>query len=130
MLHIAEARAENVTLLNGDFGGPRPFPTFQQILWDEAPEVMAAARDPKLFHRVIKNRRSYVEVAIERAMAITPDEFYLGLERDLLAIMDLSHDCPTCGSLAGAVCRTNSKSMTLPHNPSSNHKARPRAIAE
>ncbi|WP_420481501.1 zinc finger domain-containing protein [Arthrobacter jiangjiafuii] len=55
-----------------------------------------------------------------------PDEFYEGHERDLLATMDLSHDCPSCGSPAGEVCRTNAKSLTLPHNPSKNHAKRPR----
>ena len=46
MLHIAEARAEGVLLLNGDFGGPRPFPTMQRYLREELPEAMMAALLP------------------------------------------------------------------------------------
>lgn len=127
MLQIAEARAAGSVLLNGDFGGPRPFPTFQLLLWEEAPEVMSASGEPAQFHRALLKNRAKVETAIERAMAIMPDEFYEGFERDLLAVMDLSHDCPSCGAPAGAVCRTNAKSLTLPHNPCKNHAKRPRS---
>lgn len=84
--------------------------------------MMGAAGDVALFHRALLKNRPQVEGAITRAMAIMPDEFYAGYERDLLAVMDLSHQCPFCGSPAGAVCRTNSKSPTMPHNPCSNHK--------
>ncbi|MET4060154.1 hypothetical protein ABIB35_001699 [Arthrobacter sp. UYP6] len=127
MLQIAEARAAGSVLLNGDFGGPRPFPTFQLILWDEAPQVMSAIGDATKFHRALVKNRAQVEAAIERAMAIAPDEFYEGHERDLLATMDLSHDCPSCGSPAGEVCRTNAKSLTQPRNPTKNHAKRPRS---
>lgn len=129
MLHIAEARANGVLLLNGDFGGPRPFPTMQRYLREELPEAMMAAllRDHGEFHRLIAENRPQVEAAIEAASSITTDDFYAGYERDLRALMDLSHPCPSCGSPAGEVCRTNSKSLTKPHNPCVNHKARPRS---
>ncbi len=129
MLFIAEARANGDRLLNGDFGGPRPFPTMQRFLWEELPAAMGAALNPdkRVFHRVIAENRSKVEAAIVQAMNITADDFYAGYERDLHALMDLSHDCPTCGSSAGEVCRTNAKSDSKPHNPCANHKARPRA---
>ncbi|MBD7994661.1 hypothetical protein H9639_05055 [Arthrobacter sp. Sa2CUA1] len=127
MLQIAEARAAGSVLLNGDFGGPRPFPTFQLLLWDEAPQVMSAVGDAAKFHRALVKNQAKVEAAIERATASMPDEFYEGYERDLLMTMDLSHDCPTCGSPAGEVCRTNAKSLTLAHNPAKNHAKRPRS---
>lgn len=73
MLQIAEARAAGSVLLNGDFGGPRPFPTFQLLLWEEAPEVMSVRREPAEFHRALLKYRAKVETAIERAMAIMPD---------------------------------------------------------
>lgn len=126
MLHIAAARAAGAVLLNGDFGGPRPFPTFQLLLREEAPQVMTAVGDAAKFHRALVKNRAKVEAAIERSMAIMPDEFYEGYERDLRQTMDLSHDCPSCGSPAGEVCRTNAKSLTMPHNPSRNHTKRPR----
>jgi len=129
MVAIAEARKDGVTLLNGDFGGPRPFPTMQRALWEVLPAAMLAARDPKKFHRVITKNRVMVEQAILDASSVPVDDFYVGLERDLLALEDLSHDCPSCGALAGAVCRTNSKSDSKPHNPTLNHKVRPRATA-
>lgn len=130
MLHLAEARVAGIDLLNGDFGGPRPFPNFQEFLWEEAPKVMSARHDPKRFHKALAANRVRVEAAIESAMAITPDEFYEGYEQDLLDIMDLSCPCPTCGSPVGEVCRTNAKSDSLPHNPSANHKRRPTAPSE
>ncbi|MCD2497884.1 hypothetical protein [Microbacterium nymphoidis] len=128
MLHIAEARAEGVLLLNGDFGGPRPFPTMQRYLREELPEAMMAAllRDHDAFYRLIAENRGQVEAAIDSASSITTDDFYTGYERDLHALMDLSHPCPACGSPVGEVCRTNSKSLTKPHNPCVNHKTRPR----
>lgn len=127
MLQIAEARAAGSVLLNGDLGGPRPFPSFQVLLWEEAPQVMGALRDAAKFHRALAKNRRKVEAAIERAIVIAPDEFYEGYERDLLVTMDLSHDCPSCGSSAGEVCRTNTKSPALPHNPTKNHAKRPRS---
>lgn len=129
MLHIAEARAGGVRLLNGDFGGPRPFPTMQLYLREELPEAMMAAllRDHEEFYRLISERRPEVEAAIEGASSITTDDFYAGYERDLRALMDLSRPCPSCGSPAGEVCRTNSKSLAKPRNPCVNHKARPRS---
>ncbi|MFJ7751824.1 hypothetical protein ACIQXM_17940 [Arthrobacter sp. NPDC097144] len=130
MLQIAAARAAGSLLLNGDCGGPRPFPSFQLLLWDEAPQVMGAAGDAAKFHLAPVKNRAKVEAAIERAMGITPDEFYEGYERDLLQTMDLSHDSPSCGSPAGAVCRTNANSLTLPHNPSKNHAKRPRSTEQ
>lgn len=126
MVSIAEARRDGVLLLNGDFGGPRPFPTMQRALWKLVPEAILAASNPKQFYKVITSNRGIVEQAIFDAMSVSTDEFYKGLERDLLALEDLSHDCPLCGSPAGAVCRTNSKSLTKPQNPSRNHKMRPR----
>ncbi|MCM3615729.1 hypothetical protein M3672_14955 [Microbacterium enclense] len=128
MLYIAEARAEGVRLLNGDFGGPRPFPTMQRYLREQLPEAMMAAllRDHEAFHRLIAENRRQIEAAIDSASSITTDDFYAGYERDLRALMDLSHPCPTCGSPAGEVCRTNSKSLTKPRNPCVNHKTRPR----
>lgn len=129
ILHIAEARAEGAFLLNGDFGGPRPFPTMQRYLREELPEAMMAAlrRDHEAFHRLIAENRPQVEAAIEAASSITADDFYDGYERDLRALMDLSRPCPSCGSPVGEVCRTNSRSLTKPHNPCVNHRARPRS---
>ncbi|WP_156466137.1 hypothetical protein [Janibacter sp. Soil728] len=129
MVSIAEARKNGVQLLNGDFGGPRPFPTMQRALWAALPAAMRVATDPKKFHKVITRNREMVEQAILDASSVSGDEYYIGLERDLLAVEDLSYDCPSCGSLAGTVCRTNSTVETKPHNPTSNHKARPRATS-
>ncbi len=65
-----------------------------------------------------------IEQAILDAANTPDDEFYAGLERDLLASQDLAHPCPTCLSPAGEVCRTNSKSLTQPHRPARNHAKR------
>lgn len=125
MLLIAEARRDGVALANGDWGGPRPFPTLQRCLREVLPEAMFAALKPKAFYKLIAGNRSAVEAAILAARSIPVDEFYLNFERDIRALEDLSHACPACGSPAGEVCRTNSKSLTKPQNPSHNHKARP-----
>lgn len=129
MLFIAEARAEGVRLLNGDFGGPRPFPTMQAHLLNEVPEMIYASmeRDWKKFHRLLVKKRPLVEAAIQSTAGTSTDDFYAGLERDLIAVSDVSRPCPSCGSPAGAVCRTNSKSLTKPRNPCVNHRARPRS---
>lgn len=129
MLHIAQARSDGVQLLNGDFGGPRPFNAVQLALWDVAPEVMRAARDPKRFYRALVKHRDMVEQAILDAGRTSNDDFYAGMERDLLATQDLSHSCPTCHSPAGEICRTNAKSLTEPHRPTRNHSKRPRQAA-
>lgn len=126
MLFIAEARRDDRQLLNGDFGGPRPFTAVRRALWDVAPEVMQVAHNPKRFHRALFRYRGMVEQAILDASNTPDDEFYAGLERDLLASQDLSHPCPTCLSQTGEVCRTNSKSLTHPHRPARNHAKRPR----
>jgi hypothetical protein len=125
MLFIAEARREDRQLLNGDFGGPRPFAAVQRALWDVAPEVMRVADDPERYHRALITHRDMVEQAILDAANTPDDEFYAGLERDLLASQDLSHPCPTCLSPAGEVCRTNAKSLTQPHRPTRSHAKRP-----
>jgi hypothetical protein len=125
MLFIAEARRDDQQLLNGDFGGPRPFAAVQRALWDFAPEVMRVAGNPERFHRALVKHRDLVEQAILDAASTSDDEFYAGLERDLLASQDLSYPCPTCSSPAGEVCRTNSKSLTQPHRPARNHAKRP-----
>ena len=125
MLLIAEARRDDRQLLNGDFGGPRPFTAVQRALWDVAPEVMQVADNPKRFHRALIKHRDMVEQAILDAANTPEDEFYAGYERDLLSSQDLSHPCPTCFSPAGEVCRTNSKSLTQPHRPTRNHAKRP-----
>jgi hypothetical protein len=129
MLYIAKARAEGVRLLNGDFGGPRPFPTMQTHLLHEVPELIYAfmERDWKKFHKLLVKKRSGVEAAIEATAGTSSEDFYAGMERDLIAVSDLTHACPSCGSAVGAVCRTNSKSLTKPRNPTMNHKARPRS---
>jgi hypothetical protein len=126
MLAIAEARKDGVKLLNGDFGGPRPFPNMQRALWQVLPEAMGASGDPEKFYAIISQNRSMVEQAISIATSVGVDDFYEGFERDVIALEDLSHDCPLCGATAGAVCRTNSKSLTKPRNPTWNHKTRPR----
>lgn len=125
MLHIAAARRDGVALLNGDFGGPRPFSAMQQALWGVLPSMMAAVGNPKRFYRIIEKHRDLVEQAILHASSTPDDQFYAGLERDLKATQDLSYTCPTCGSPVGEVCRTNSKSETQPKNPSRNHAKRP-----
>ena len=127
MLHIAEARRDGMRLGNGDFGGPRPFPNMQQALWNVAPSVMRAASNPTRFYEALVKNRDLVEQAIVEASDVPVDEFYAGLERDLRAIEDLSHPCPSCGSGIGAVCRTNASSLTLPRNPARNHVKRPRS---
>jgi hypothetical protein len=129
MLFIAEARAKGDYLLNGDFGGPRPFPTMQRNLLDVLPEAIYASlgKDWKKFHKIISKKRSLVEAAIEATAGTSSEDFYAGMERDLIAVSDLTHACPSCGSAVGAVCRTNSKSLTKPRNPTMNHKARPRS---
>lgn len=48
---IAEARRDERQLLNGGFGGPRPFTAVQRALWDVAPEVVRVVDNPKRFHR-------------------------------------------------------------------------------
>ncbi len=128
MLNIAEARKDGVQLLNGDFGGPRPFPVLQRSLWLTAPQVMEAAGNAPKFHRALITHRAMVEQAILDARAVPVEGFYAGIERDLLITQDLSHACPTCGSPVGAVCRTNSKSNTLARNPSRNHSKRPSTV--
>jgi hypothetical protein len=125
MLCIAEARRDERQLLNGDFGGPRPFNAVKRALWDVAPEVMRVADNPKRFYRALVKHRDVVEQAILDAGSTSDDEFYAGLERDLLASQDLTHACPTCLSRVGEVCRTNSKSLTEPHRPARNHAKRP-----
>lgn len=127
MLHIAEARRDGTRLGNGDFGGPRPFPNMQQALWNVAPSVMRAASDPTRFYEALVKNRDLVEQAIVEASDVPVDEFYAGLERDLRAIEDLSHPCPSCWSDIGEVCRTNASSLTLPRNPARNHVKRPRS---
>lgn len=127
ILHIAQARRSGTTVLNGDIGGPRPFPVLQSNLWELAPEVMAAAGDLERFHDLVARKRSLIEKAIVATLSVKGDNFYAGFERDVWALEDLSHSCPACGSPAGAVCRTNATSATKPRNPTWNHKARPRA---
>ncbi|MCJ1688155.1 hypothetical protein [Rathayibacter sp. VKM Ac-2927] len=127
MLHIARARAKGATLLNGDLGGPRPFPVLQRHLRQQLPESITARIDPKRFYKLLKRNRSLVEQAILDASDVPTDDFYAGMERDLMALEDLSHACPKCASPVGAVCRTNVGSPGKPHNPSRNHRARPRA---
>jgi hypothetical protein len=127
MLHIAEARRDGVRVGNGDFGGPRPFPNLQQALWEVAPAVMRAADDPKRFYDALVKHRDLVEQAILDSSSVPVDAFYAGMERDLRATEDLTHPCPACGSDVGEVCRTNSKSLTKPRNPTSNHSKRPRS---
>lgn len=129
IVSIAEARKNGVILRNGDFGGPRPFPTMQRALWAVLPAAMRVASNPTKFHKVITGNRDIVEQAILDASSVSSDEFYIGFEQDLLAVEDLTYDCPSCGSLAGTVCRTNSRVETKPHNPTQNHKARPRATS-
>jgi hypothetical protein len=129
MLHIAQARRDGVQLLNGDFGGPRPSNAIQFALWNVAPAVMRAASDSERFYQALVKHRDMVEQAILDAGSIPDDEFYAGMERDLLATQDLSHACPNCGSVAGEVCRTNAKSVTQPHRPARNHSKRPRQTA-
>lgn len=129
MLHIAEARRDGVRLLNGDFGGPRPFSAMQRALWDVAPAVMKAADNPKRFYRALAKNADMVKQAILDAGRTPDDEFYAGLERDLLATQDLTSACPSCGSAAGRVCRTNAKSLTEPKRPARNHAKRPRQSA-
>jgi len=125
MLSIAEARRDGDQLLNGDFGGPRPSEVMQRALMQFAPEVMAAADDPQRFHSGLLKHREMIEQAIVEAGNASDEEFYAGLERDLLATQDLSHPCPACLSTVGEVCRTNSRSLTAPHRPSRNHAKRP-----
>jgi hypothetical protein len=86
---------------------------------------MRVAHNPKRFHRALIKHRDMVEQAILDAASTPDDEFYAGLERDLLASQDLSHPCSTCLSSAGEMCRTNSKSLTQPHRPARNHAKRP-----
>lgn len=125
MLHLAEARSDGARVLNGDFGGPRPFSSMQRALWDVAPEVMRTAGDHSRFHRALVKHRDMVKQAILDAMSTPDDAFFAGMERDLLATQDLSHACPACGAAVGVVCRTNSKSLTLPRN----HAKRPRSAS-
>ena len=127
MLYIAEARRDGVRVGNGDFGGPRPFPSLQQALWEVAPAVIRVAGDPQRFYDALVKHRDLVEQAILDSSSVPVDAFYAGLERDLKATEDLSHPCPTCGSDVGEVCRTNSKSLTQPRNPARNHSKRPRS---
>lgn len=129
MLHIAQARRDGAQLLNGDLGGPRPFNVIQLALLNVAPAVMLAATDSERFHQALVKHRDMVEQAILDAGSIPDDEFYAGMERDLLATQDLSHACPSCGSAAGEICRTNAKSLTQPHRPARNHSKRPRQTA-
>jgi hypothetical protein len=129
MISIAEARKDGATLLNGDLGGPRPFPAIQRALWNLVPEVMMAVSKPERFYEAITRNRIMVEQAIVDVLSDPVDQFYAGFERDVMAIEDLSYLCPVCGSTAGSVCRTNSRSLTMPHNPTWNHKTRPRANA-
>ncbi|WP_416393470.1 MULTISPECIES: hypothetical protein [unclassified Curtobacterium] len=127
MLHIAEARRDGVRVGNGDFGGPRPFPNLQQALREVAPTVMRVADDPKRFYDALVKHRDLVEQAILDSSSVPVDAFYAGMERDLRATEDLTHPCPACGSDVGEVCRTNSKSLTKPRNPTSDHSKRPRS---
>lgn len=127
MLHLAEARRDGVRVGNGDFGGPRPFPNLQQALWEVAPAVIRVAGDPKRFYDALVKHRDQVEQAILDSSSIPVDAFYAGMERDLRATEDLSRPCPSCGSDISEVCRTNSKSLTKPRNPTSNHAKRSRS---
>lgn len=127
MLHIAAAKRDGLRLGNGDFGGPRPFPNMQRALWGVLPEAMEVADNPARFFDVLVKERDRVEQAILDAKNVPVDEFYAGLERDLRATQDLSHPCPSCGADGGEVCRTNSKSLSKPRNPSANHAKRPRS---
>jgi len=127
MLHLAAARRDGLMVRNGDFGGPRPFSVMQRALYNLLPEAYAAAiSNPKKFHRIIARNRDLVEVAILDVTAAPTEDYYAGLERDLLTSEDLTNPCPTCGAAAGAVCRTNANSLTKPRNPSRNHARRPR----
>lgn len=126
MLHIARARRDGAQLVNGDFGGPRPFNAIQLPLWNTAPADLRAAADPDRFYQALLKDRDKVEQAIQDAGSIPVDEFYLGMERDLLATQDLSHACSSCGSVAGEVCGTNAKSLTELHRPARNHSKWPR----
>jgi hypothetical protein len=125
MLYVAQARRDGKQLLNGDFGGPRPFSVLQLALWNAAPGVMRAASDPERFYQALVGQRGLVEQAILDIGNTADDEFYAGMERDLYATQDLAHACPSCGSAAGEVCRTNAQSPTLPHQPARNHAKRP-----
>ncbi|MEK6342884.1 MAG: hypothetical protein V4737_03455 [Curtobacterium sp.] len=129
MLAIATVRRDGADLLNGDFGGPRPFPLMQAALREHLPEAAIGSRDPERFLQLITKNRELVEQAIIDASGAPADQFYAGLERDLLSIEDLSHACPTCHALPGEVCRTNSSSLTKPRNPSRYHSKRPRQLA-
>jgi hypothetical protein len=61
MLHIAQARRDDVQLLNGDFGGPRPSNAIQFALWNVAPAVMRAASDSERFYQALVKHRDMVE---------------------------------------------------------------------
>ncbi|MBO1768233.1 hypothetical protein [Allobranchiibius sp. GilTou38] len=129
MVAIAEARKDGARLLNGDFGGPRPFPVIQRALWAVLPQAMFAAllKDHDEFHSVLTRNQTTVEEAIRDAVSAPATDVVDGFERDLRATQDLSHPCPTCGATVDAVCRSNSKSSTKPHNPTVNHRGRPRS---
>jgi hypothetical protein len=90
---------------------------------------MQAASGSERFHQALVKHRDVVEQAILSAASIPNDDFCAGMERDLLATQNLSHPCPSCGSVAGEVCRTNAKSLTQPHRPARNYSKRPRQTA-
>lgn len=64
MLHIARVRRDGTQLLNGDFGGPRPFNAIQLALWNTAPAILRAAADPDRFYQALLKDRDKVEQAI------------------------------------------------------------------
>ncbi|MFT3888934.1 MAG: hypothetical protein QM713_12330 [Arachnia sp.] len=113
---IARLRAEGFHLYNGGVGGPRAHGPFIRTMFEHY-RVMPRMTDAWLA-AVADNRAEVIEILA--AGHDTPtDDFYREYEVQLLQTQDLSGDCPSCGSVAGAVCRTKTD------KPARNHAKRP-----
>lgn len=112
---IARLRAEGFDLYNGGVGGPRAQQQFIRAMFDRY-RVVPVLR-AEWFEAVAENHADVREL-IASGGDVSNDEFYRELEAQYRVTQDLSGDCSSCGSTAGAVCRTKTG------NPAQNHAAR------
>ena len=113
---IARLRSEGFDLYNGGVGGPRAQSQFVRAMFERF-GALPLLRDE--WFEAVDAHRAEVRELIAAGVDVSTDDFYRDLEAQLRLTQDLSGECPGCGAVVGAVCRTKTG------NPSRNHVKRP-----